>query len=127
MSVNRLETSCIVYRGKLLPVNKRAVTGETTQVTNVTFERVRHTRQARWRTSRCDAIERRVDVGEPFEARRGRELAGYEVANLAGTLAKATGAGIRIVVAPFETDQWQADMVQFPGGFIAYIHAALKK
>jgi hypothetical protein len=58
-------------------------------------------------------------TSEPFEARRGRELTGYEVANLEDTLAKETGAGVRIVAAPYEADQRQAAMVQFPGGDIA--------
>jgi len=58
-------------------------------------------------------------TSEPFEARRGRELTGYEVANLANTLAKATGTAIRIGVGPYETDQREAAMVPFPGGYIA--------
>ncbi len=57
----------------------------------------------------------------------GRELTGYEVTNLADTLAKAKGAGATILVAPYQADQRQASFVQFPGGYIAEIHSAVKK
>ena len=35
----------------------------------------------------------------------GREMTGYEVANLADTLAKAKAAGVAILVAPYTADQ----------------------
>jgi len=57
----------------------------------------------------------------------GREVTGYEVANLADTLAKAKGAGATILVVPYQADQRQAAIVQFPGGYIAEIHSAVKK
>jgi hypothetical protein len=57
----------------------------------------------------------------------GREITGYEVTNLADTLAKAKGAGATILVAPYQTDQRQASFVQFPGGYIAEIHSVNKK
>ena len=57
----------------------------------------------------------------------GREITGYEVTNLADTLAKAKGAGATILVAPYQADQRQASFVQFPGGYIAEIHSAVKK
>src|SRR2546422_3411709 len=57
----------------------------------------------------------------------GRELTGYEVTNLGETLAKAKGAGAIILVAPYQADQRQASFVQFPGGYIAEIHSAVKK
>jgi hypothetical protein len=57
----------------------------------------------------------------------GRELMGYEVTNLADTLAKAKGAGATILVGPYQADQRQASFVQFPGGYIAEIHSAVKK
>ncbi len=53
----------------------------------------------------------------------GRELTGYEVADLAGTLAKATASGAAIVVKPYASDGRNAAMVQFPGGYVAEIHA----
>jgi hypothetical protein len=57
----------------------------------------------------------------------GRELTGYEVASLSETLTKATNAGVQILVAPYQGDQRQAAIVQFPGGYIAEIHSAVKQ
>ena len=57
----------------------------------------------------------------------GRETTGYEVANLADTLAKAKAAGVGILVAPYTTDQRDAAFVQFPGGYIAEIHSPANK
>jgi len=54
----------------------------------------------------------------------GRELAGYEVADLDMTLAKAKGAGVSVLVEPYLSDDRRAALVQFPGGYIAEIHAA---
>ena len=53
----------------------------------------------------------------------GRELTGYEVADLDATLAKAKAAGATILVEPYGADHRRAAMVQFPGGYIAEIHA----
>jgi hypothetical protein len=57
----------------------------------------------------------------------GREMTGYEVANLADTLTKAKAAGVAILVAPYTTDQQNAAIVQFPGGYIAEIHSPTRK
>jgi len=57
----------------------------------------------------------------------GRELTGYEVTDLDETLAKAKAAGATILVGPYQADQRQASIVQFPGGYIAEIHSAIKK
>ena len=57
----------------------------------------------------------------------GRETTGYEVTDLAATLAKAKNAGIQILVGPYKTGQRDAAMVQFPGGYIAEVHSAVKK
>jgi hypothetical protein len=53
----------------------------------------------------------------------GREFTGYEVANLKDTLAKATASGATILVQPFTSEDRTSAMVQFPGGYIAEIHA----
>jgi predicted enzyme related to lactoylglutathione lyase len=53
----------------------------------------------------------------------GREITGYEVKDLTATLSKATAAGAKVVTGPYGTDHRQAAMVQFPGGYIAEIHA----
>jgi hypothetical protein len=54
-------------------------------------------------------------------------MTGYEVANLADTLTKAKAAGVAILVAPYTTDQQDAAIVQFPGGYIAEIHSPTRK
>jgi hypothetical protein len=53
----------------------------------------------------------------------GREMTGYEVANLAETIAKAQAAGVTVLVHPYAAKQRQAAMLQFPGGYIAEVHA----
>jgi hypothetical protein len=57
----------------------------------------------------------------------GREMTGYEVANLAETLTKAKAAGAEVFVPPYKTDERDAVVVSFPGGYIAEIHSATKK
>jgi predicted enzyme related to lactoylglutathione lyase len=56
-----------------------------------------------------------------------KETTGYEVANLADTLAKAKVAGATILVAPYTADDRDAALVQFPGGYIAEIHSPVSK
>jgi hypothetical protein len=57
----------------------------------------------------------------------GRELTGYEVSDLKGTLAKANAAGVTTLVAPYTAGGRSAAVVQFPGGHIAEIHANAPK
>ena len=54
----------------------------------------------------------------------GRELTGYEVADLNATLEKAKAAGARILVPAYSSDHRDSAIVQFPGGYIAEIHSA---
>jgi predicted enzyme related to lactoylglutathione lyase len=53
----------------------------------------------------------------------GRELTGYEVANIKDTLAKASASGATVLVEPFTSEDRTSAIVQFPGGYIAEIHA----
>jgi predicted enzyme related to lactoylglutathione lyase len=53
----------------------------------------------------------------------GRELTGYEVANLSETLGKAKAAGATVLVEPFRSQGRESSIIQFPGGYIAEIHA----
>jgi predicted enzyme related to lactoylglutathione lyase len=53
----------------------------------------------------------------------GQEVTGYEVTNLTDTLAKAQAAGVVVLVPPYTADQRSCTVVQFPGGYIAEIHA----
>jgi len=57
----------------------------------------------------------------------GREVTGYEVTNFADTLAKAKPAGVKILVSPYQTEERDAVVVQFPGGYIAEIHSIKNK
>ena len=56
----------------------------------------------------------------------GRELTGYETPDLDATLAKAKSAGARVLVEPYSTADRRSALVQFPGGYIAEIHATLR-
>jgi predicted enzyme related to lactoylglutathione lyase len=53
----------------------------------------------------------------------GRELTGYEVNDLPSTLSKATTSGAVVLTEPYSSGGRTAAMVQFPGGYIAEIHA----
>jgi predicted enzyme related to lactoylglutathione lyase len=57
----------------------------------------------------------------------GREMAGYEVTNLTGTLIKAKASGVDVLVPPYKTDERESAVVQFPGGYVAEIHSVIKK
>jgi len=57
----------------------------------------------------------------------GREMTGYEVADLTGTLARAKAAGATILVDAYETGERLACMVRFPGGYVAEIHSVSRK
>jgi predicted enzyme related to lactoylglutathione lyase len=54
----------------------------------------------------------------------GRETTGYEVADLQTTLSKAKASGATVIVAPYTSDGRASAVVQFPGGYVAEIHAA---
>src|SRR5260370_701653 len=56
----------------------------------------------------------------------GRETTGYEVTNLTDTLTKAKASGVGVLVRPYKTDEREAVVVQFPGGYIAEIHSVNK-
>jgi hypothetical protein len=57
----------------------------------------------------------------------GREMTGYEVANLPETLIKAREVGADVLVPPYRTEERDAVVLRFPGGYIAEIHSATKK
>jgi predicted enzyme related to lactoylglutathione lyase len=57
----------------------------------------------------------------------GRELTGYEVLDVDTTVTKAKRAGARVLVEPYSADDRRSALVQFPGGYIAEIHATLRK
>jgi predicted enzyme related to lactoylglutathione lyase len=53
----------------------------------------------------------------------GREITGYGVSDLAVTLNKAKGAGATVLVDPYDAERRRAAIIEFPGGYIAEIHA----
>jgi len=57
----------------------------------------------------------------------GWEMTGYEVTNLAETLVKAKAAGVNVLVSPYKSEERDAAIVQFPGGYIAEIHSVAKR
>src|SRR5438128_3600795 len=57
----------------------------------------------------------------------GRELTGYEVLDVDTTVTKAKLAGARVLVEPYSADDRRSAFVQFPGGYIAEIHARVRK
>jgi hypothetical protein len=57
----------------------------------------------------------------------GRETTGYEVTNLTDTLTKAKASGVDVLVPPYKTNEREAVVVRFPGGYIAEIHSATKE
>jgi hypothetical protein len=54
----------------------------------------------------------------------GREMTGYEVANLADAPTKAKAPGANVLVDPYTADRRQVAIVEFPGGYIAEIHSS---
>ena len=57
----------------------------------------------------------------------GHEITGYQVQDLAVTLEKAKGAGVKILSAPYTTNDRITVIVEFPGGYIAEIHSVTKR
>jgi predicted enzyme related to lactoylglutathione lyase len=57
----------------------------------------------------------------------GWELTGYETLDLDTTVAKAKSAGVRVLVEPYSAADRRSAFVQFPGGYVAEIHATVRK
>jgi predicted enzyme related to lactoylglutathione lyase len=56
----------------------------------------------------------------------GREMTGYQVADLDATLAKAQGVGVKVLSPANRTAEARSAMVEFPGGYVAEIHELTK-
>jgi hypothetical protein len=69
----------------------------------------------------------RSPLTEPPDVGYGREMIGYEVADIADTLSEAKAAGATVLVDPYTADRRQAAIVSFSGGYIAEIHSAANK
>jgi hypothetical protein len=57
----------------------------------------------------------------------GREITGYEVANVSDTLTKAKAASASSLLEPYSADGRQASFIAFPGGYVAEIHSSVSK
>lgn len=55
----------------------------------------------------------------------GRETTGFEVAKLAGTIAKVLG--VTVLVGPYTSDGRTPAVIEFPGVYIAEIHSSVEK
>lgn len=54
----------------------------------------------------------------------GRDMTGYEVADMNATLVKALAVGVETLVAPQTVAGRQSAILRFPGGYIAEVHSA---
>jgi predicted enzyme related to lactoylglutathione lyase len=101
-------------RGEVIADDPRADAGEIGRL-GETFRRIRI-------TSLFGNMQVLVTDGHlpyPF----GHEIAGYQVEDLAATLEKAEAAGVKILSAPYKTNDRTSAVVEFPGGYIAEIHS----
>ena len=53
----------------------------------------------------------------------GREMTGYDVVDMAPALHKAIEAGVTVLIHPYRAGDRDVAFVQFPGGYIAELHA----
>ncbi len=103
--------------GKVIADEKQADAGEIGRA-GETYRRIRL-------TSLFGNVQVLVTDGHlpyPF----GREVTGYEVQDLSATLEKARTAGVKILWGPYATQERNSAIVEFPGGYIAEVHSALK-
>jgi len=56
----------------------------------------------------------------------GREMTGYDVVDMAPVLHKAIEAGATVLVHPYRSGGRDIAIVQFPGGYIAELHATAR-
>ena len=101
-------------RGKLLSDDKAADAGEIGRARE-TYRRIRI-------ASAFGNMQVLVTDGHlpyPF----GHELTGYEVHDLGATLEKAKAAGVKILSAPYKMSDRTSAILEFPGGYIAEVHA----
>jgi predicted enzyme related to lactoylglutathione lyase len=100
--------------GKVVEDNKQANAGEIGRPSE-TFRRIRI-------ESPFGKMQVMVTDGHlpyPF----GYDITGYQVENLSHTLAKAKAAGAKVLSEPYDTGDRVTAILQFPGGYIAEVHA----
>ena len=57
----------------------------------------------------------------------GREVTGYEVADLTATLAKANAAGAKLLAGPVASRGQNSAVIELPGGYVAEVHAPMAR
>jgi hypothetical protein len=118
-SVKTFTTSFLRFsHGEVISDDKKAAGVEIGRPTD-TYRRIRM--QSKF--GKVTAIVTDGHLPYPY----GREITGYEVANLSDTLSKAQAAGVSVLVAPYKADDRNAAMVRFPGGYIAEIHSMVNR
>jgi predicted enzyme related to lactoylglutathione lyase len=118
LSVDRADTFVHQFtrfaHGTIISDDKRADAGEIGRPRE-TYRRIRI-------DSRFGKMQVLVTDGHlPFPF--GHELMGYEVSDLNATLAKAVAAGAKVLMSPYSAGDRITAMLQFPGGYIAEVHA----
>ena len=111
---NFVESFVLFAQGEVVADDRHANAGEIGRP-GETFRRIRI-------TSLFGKMQVLVTDGHlpyPF----GHEISGYQVRDLAATLKKAEAAGVKILSAPYKTDDRISAVVEFPGGYIAEIHS----
>jgi hypothetical protein len=102
------------------------VVGDNTQAPGVEIGRPSETyRRVRIASTFGNVAVLVTDGHLPFPY--GRELTGYETLDLDTTLAQAKLAGARVLVEPYSANDRRSAIVQFPGGYIAEVHATVGK
>ncbi len=100
--------------GTILADDKQADAGEIGRP-GETYRRVRITSQF----GNMQVLVTDGHLPYPF----GHEVTGYEVQDLSATFEKAKSAGVKILSAPYSSDNRTSAIVEFPGGYIAEIHS----
>jgi predicted enzyme related to lactoylglutathione lyase len=104
--------------GKLASDDKKADAGEIGR-TGETYRRIRI-------ESNFGKMQVMVTDGHlpyPF----GHEITGYEVKDLDATIGKAKAAGANLLTTRFDGKDRSSVIVEFPGGYIAELHAAANR
>jgi hypothetical protein len=114
------------FIGGFVTFSQGKITGDTRTAPGIEIGRPNDT----YRRVRIDSTFGRMTVlvtdGQlPYPY--GREVTGYEVADLDATVARARTAGAGVLVEPYVSDGRRSALVQFPGGYVAEIHAQTQR
>lgn len=114
-AADRFVRSWLAYSAGKVTADERAAPGAEIGQPGKTYRRIRLTSGY----GKMVVLVSDGQVGWPY----GRELTGYEVADLDQTLARAAAVGVETLVAAHAEGDRRSAIVRFPGGYIAEIHA----